>query len=237
MTSLKSYSYKTLQGPYLNLNEDYISVDFASSLFLLMDGFGGQGVGDKICHYIDSNFSNYYNHLTSDPDSTLPLFFSPQYFIETNALANALKRVHQDIFIENMKQEPRFRGGASLTAISVSEGHLHICSLGSNMAIVVNKESFNIIDLPELAGDGKVKVTDNALGMFEHVQFNLRDVRVHEGDRVLILSDGIHSSFTPNELQVLSIESHSNEDLLNNLIGISNSRGNKDNLSGILLNF
>lgn len=237
MPNLKSYTYKTLQGPYLNLNEDYVSVDFSSSLFLLIDSFGGQGVGDKICNFIDSNFSNYYNHLTSDPDSTLPLFFSPQYFIETNALANALKRVHQDIFIENMKQEPRFRGGASLTALSVSDGYLHLCSLGSNIAVIVNEDNYRIIDLPETTGDGELKVVDNALGLYEQVQFSLKDIRVQEGDKVLILSDGIHSNFSPSELQVLARESRNNEDLLNNLIGIANSRGNKDNLSGILLNF
>lgn len=237
MTSLKSYTYKTLQGPYLNLNEDYISVDFSSSLFLLIDSFGGQGIGDRICQYIDSNFSNYYNHLTSDPDSTLPLFFSPQFFIETNALANALKRVHQDIFVENMRQEPRFRGGASLTALSISDGYLHLCSLGSNAVIILSEDNYRMVDLPELTGDGELKVVDNALGLYEHVQFNLKDIKVNQGEKVLILSDGIHSSFSPSELQVIAVESTSNEDLLNNLIGISNSRGNKDNLSGILLNF
>lgn len=236
-TILKSYSYKTLQGPYLNLNEDLVSVDFASNLFLLVDGFGGQGIGDRICQFIDSKFSNYYNHLTADPDSTLPLFFSPQFFIETNALANALKRVHQDIFVENMKQEPRFRGGASLTAVSISDGFMHLCSLGSNMVLIIRGEEFKIVDLPETNSTTGHQLTENALGMFEYVQFKLRDIEVQENDKILILSDGIHSKFSVNELHILTMESRNNEDLLNNLIGISNTRGNKDNVSGIILNF
>ena len=152
-------------------------------------------------------------------------------------MANALKRTHQEIFIQNLKQEPRFRGGASLTALSVSEGYIHLCSLGSNIAIIVNNEGYRIIALPEITGDGKLKVVDNALGLYEHIQFSLKDIRVNEGDRVLILSDGIHANFSPSELQVLSRESRDSDDLLNNLVGIANSRGNKDNLSGILLNF
>ena len=47
MISLKGFSSKTHQGPFLQTNEDDIDVDLINDLFLIFDGFGGAGIGDR----------------------------------------------------------------------------------------------------------------------------------------------------------------------------------------------
>ena len=46
MIELKSYGLLSHQGPHLNLNEDYVEVDLANNLFMVIDGFGGSNIGE-----------------------------------------------------------------------------------------------------------------------------------------------------------------------------------------------
>ena len=47
MIQLKEYVALSSQGPFLQINEDMVDVDLSNNLFMLLDGFGGSGVGDK----------------------------------------------------------------------------------------------------------------------------------------------------------------------------------------------
>lgn len=47
---LKSYAAKTHQGPYLEINEDGYEFDFENELYMILDGFGGSGIGGCLCN-------------------------------------------------------------------------------------------------------------------------------------------------------------------------------------------
>ena len=145
MSLLKSYHYSSHQGPFLKINEDSVECDVSTNLYLLMDAFGGQGIGDKICDFVKSEFRRFYHNLTDDPDSTLPFYYNPLYSIESNALVNATKRVSEHVWKQNQKENPRFSGGLSLTALSIDGLHAHLCSVGANLVIPV---SYTHLTLP-----------------------------------------------------------------------------------------
>ena len=44
--NLKTFSAESSPGPFLQVNEDAYDFDLINEVFLLLDGFGGSGVGD-----------------------------------------------------------------------------------------------------------------------------------------------------------------------------------------------
>ena len=87
---LKIFSAETHQGPYLNINEDGCDYDFSNNIYMILDGFGGSGVGDKVVREIKDNIKRFYTQIASDINATMPFFYSPKYLIEGNALINSL---------------------------------------------------------------------------------------------------------------------------------------------------
>ncbi len=66
MIKLKSYAAQTHQGPSLKVNEDDIEIDLSNKLYLIMDGFGGAGIGDTAIQKIKElikNFKSICNNL------------------------------------------------------------------------------------------------------------------------------------------------------------------------------
>ena len=60
---LKAYAAQTHQGPYLQVNEDGYDFDFDHELFMIFDGFGGSGVGDKAVDKLKQDIRYFYSEL------------------------------------------------------------------------------------------------------------------------------------------------------------------------------
>jgi serine/threonine protein phosphatase PrpC len=61
---LKTFSAKTHQGPYLETNEDGYDFDFENNLFMVFDGFGGSGIGDRIVENLKNEIKKFYTQIT-----------------------------------------------------------------------------------------------------------------------------------------------------------------------------
>ena len=60
---LKSFSAQTTQGPYLQLNEDAYDHDLNTNLYMVLDGFGGSGIGDRAVSLLKENVKKFYTKL------------------------------------------------------------------------------------------------------------------------------------------------------------------------------
>ena len=149
MTSLKSYSAKTHQGPYLQINEDEIDIDLINRLFLIFDGFGGSGIGNECISHIKDSIKQFYTKISVDPDSTLPFFYSPKYLLEGNFLANAMHYAHKLFSKTNFTKEMSQRGGASCVAGCLSENILTFASVGNCTVYLLRKGVLNQVSIPD----------------------------------------------------------------------------------------
>ena len=136
MIKLKSYAAKTETGPYLQVNEDDIDIDLMNHLYVVYDGFGGSNIGDKCVSISKENIKKFYTKISSDPDSTLPFYFSPKFLIEGNALINAVNLAHREILKLNASTEMSERGGVCLLAAAQSENILTFVSTGNCMGLL-----------------------------------------------------------------------------------------------------
>lgn len=246
MIELKSYGMNCHQGPYLNLNEDLVEVDLVNNLFMVIDGFGGSNIGDRAALMIRDSLKRNYTKIASDPEATLPFFYSYKYIIEGNALINALHTAHKNVTKDNETRSLDTRGGGSVICGALSENILTLISSGNCQAYLYRKGHLSIEMLADsmnsLSRDRSSNFFQTApmsgIGLFEDLHFQVREIKLAQGDAVLLLSDGIYARVDLDEIKY-SIESHQNSELdaINELMKISNDRGNLDNQSGLLIRF
>ncbi len=246
MIELKSYGMQSHQGPHLNLNEDLVDADLVNNLFMLIDGFGGSNIGDRAAMMIRDTLKRSYTKIAVDPDATLPFFYSHKYLIEGNALINAFQTAHQNVNRDNEKKNLDNRGGGSVIAAAVAENILTLVSTGNCVAYLYRKGHMSIEVLPDsLAGLSRDSyqsylhsVPMSGIGLFEDLHYNVRELKVTEGDVVIMLTDGAYSRLNTDEIKyIVETNLESELDAIKELFRLSNDRGNLDNQSAVILQF
>ncbi len=242
---LKAYYAETSNGPYLELNEDNVLVDSPNNLFAVLDGFGGVGVGDKASQLVAESLKNLYMRVGSDPDATLPFYYSEQSLLEGNALINACYYAHRELINHFVDADLSSRGGVSVVASVVSENILVSISVGNCIGLLVrNGKIVQIINPDILDGiyDSKDKyfrtIPLNALGLYSDFKFSMNEIKIREGDLVVFMSDGCYSRLERSDLKSLLFNSELMLDEIGEgLMKRANELGNLDNQSVILLQF
>lgn len=243
---LKSYTAKTDQGPYLQINEDDVDVDLRNKLYQIFDGFGGSGVGDKAVQEIKSTVKKFYTRLGGDPDSTLPFYYSPKYLLEGNALINSMHYAHSLIKKENQKKEMNQRAGASGVCISQAANVLTFASTGNISGFIYRKGHLDKLVSPDslmgLARDDYnpyfYSSPMSGFGLFDDLHLHIQEFRVSEDDLIILLTDGVYSRIDLDEMKyILDKKEQMSADKVNELFELANSRGNMDNQSALFLQF
>ncbi len=246
MIELKSYGMQSHQGPHLNLNEDLVEADLVNNLFMVVDGFGGSNIGDRAAMMIRDSLKRSYTKIAIDPEATLPFFYSHKYLIEGNALINALHTAHQNINRDNESKSLNNRGGGSVIAAAVAENILTLVSTGNCVAYLYRKGHLSVEVLPDsLANLSRDiyqshlhSVPMSGIGLFEDLHYTVRELKITEGDIVIMLTDGAYSRLNVDEIKY-TIEKNLESELeaIKELFKLSNDRGNLDNQSAIVLQF
>ena len=246
MIELKSYSIQSHQGPHLNLNEDLVDADLVNNLFILIDGFGGSNIGDRAATMIKDLLKRSYTKISVDPEATLPFFYSHKYLIEGNALINALHMAHKHVTKDNEERKIGNRGGGSVIAAAIAENILTLASTGNCVAYLYRHGHMSIEVLPDsLAGLSRdSKQTDlqsipmSGIGLFDDLHYSVRELKITDGDVVIMLTDGCYSKLSMDEIKnAVETNLESEMDIIKELFRLSNDRGNLDSQSGIILKF
>ncbi len=243
---IRSYSAFTHQGPYLETNEDGYDFDFENDIYLVMDGFGGSGFGDKAVSNAKENIKNFYTKIAQDPNATMPLYYNPRNLLEGNALVNSLMSAHTTLYQENNSKNINQRAGISLITAVKAESILILMSVGNccayqyrrgNLLKVINEDSYSLLSTDNFGHKFK-NFPMNALGMYHEISFQLKEVRLAPMDKIILLTDGISSFLSQQEIQhVLSGQFTDDKERINSLLKLSNSRGNLDNQTAMILEF
>lgn len=246
MIELKSYGLNSHQGPHLNLNEDLVEVDLVNNLYMIIDGFGGSNIGDKAAAMIQDSLKRSFTQIANDPDSTLPFFFSHKFLIEGNALINALYKAHQVVTKENENKAISNRGGGSVLAAAMAENILTLVSSGSCGAYLYRNGHLSCEILPDsLKSLSRIRynsyhhnVPMSGIGLFEDLHYQVKELKISEGDIVILLTDGVYARLLESEIKD-SIEDNleSEVEIINVLFKLANGRGNLDNQSALILHF
>ena len=244
--NLKTFAAESSPGPFLQTNEDVYDFDLVNELFLVLDGFGGAGIGDIGVAQLKENIKNFYTKFSADPDATMPYFFSPKYLLEGNALINAMLYSHNALYGENLKKDFALRAGASGVAIAKSESVATLVSVGNCASFLYRGGSLDRIFIEDSfrflsneGYDGHLRTMPlSGFGLFPDLYYQVKEVRVFPGDKIVVMTDGAYGRLGSDELKGLLIDpTKSLKEKILEVFKVSNQKGNLDNQSCMILEF
>lgn len=243
---LKSYAAQTHQGPLLQINEDGYEFDFENNLFMVLDGFGGSGHGERAVAALKQEIKQFYTQISDDPNATMPLYYNPKNILEGNAILNSLLNAHQNLLKRNLQLPINQRAAASALVAVRAESVLILVGIGNCCAYhfrqgkltkIVTEDSMKFLSKDQF--DGRFQNSPmSAIGMYPELTHQVREVRLAAGDRVLLFTDGVYGHLTEDEiLYQLNRAAPDAQERVSALLKLSNARGNVDNQTAMLLEF
>lgn len=243
---LKAYAAQTHQGPYLQVNEDGYDFDFENDVYMILDGFGGSGIGDRAVEKLKQEIKNFYIQISDDPNATMPLYYNPRNLLECNAIINSMMQAHQNLLKENLEKAINQRAGASAIVAVKADSLMVLIGVGNccayhfrqgRLSKIIFEDSFQFHSKNQFETKFR-SFPMNAIGMYPELGHQTREVRLSEGDKIILLTDGVYSQLNEDELlYALNKVSPDANERVNSLLKLSNSRDNTDNQTALILEF
>ena len=148
--------------------------------------------------------------------------------------------------MDNLKKEFSTRAGASGIFMAKSESVLSIVSVGNCACYLYRKgrlekvfieDSFQF--LTNNSYQNHLKTTPlSGFGLFPELDYQVREIRLFSGDKIVALSDGVYSRLSEDELKdVVTNPEIDGKAKIERMFSISNQKGNLDNQSCMILEF
>lgn len=243
---LKSFSAETHQGPFLNINEDGYDFDLDQELFMIFDGFGGNGVGDRIVDELKTSVKKFYQNFVEDRNATLPFFYSPKYTLEGNALINSALFSHEKLFKSNQREVISKRGGASGILGAKFESLMTLLFVGNCRGYLLRRGKLTKLNEEDTHRHISFDSLDSHLknmplsgfGLFPDLYYQVKEIRVIEGDKLILLTDGVYGRMDEDEVKAsISQYTVNIKSKVHQLFQLSNQRGNLDNQTCMILEY
>jgi protein phosphatase len=209
-----------------------------ASLYAVADGLGGHPQG-----YVASDLA--VATLREEVPGLLAEGLPPR-----EALARAFQRAHRAIRSRSRGQGP-LAMATTCTAVLVAGREAVIGHVGDTRAYVIRGGKIRQLTtdhslVAELQKRGAVDPSDarthaqrhvltRALGIGDEAPCDLLAVPLRSGDRLLLVSDGIHAAVGPGEVLTALRRARDDEEACRLLVGLANARGGLDNASAVLV--
>ena len=219
-------------------NEDCILCIPALGVALLADGMGGHSAGEVASRTaVDTAHAILKQTIRG---------VSPHERLET-----ALQAAHS-VIREKAKHSIRCRGmGTTFIGIIIENGYLHHAHVGDSRLYLLRDQQLTAVThdhslLQEFIDQGlysreeaEEKVSRNiltrALGLEPHVTIDYDYLKINQGDRFLLCSDGLYDMLSEHELGALLGRPHDIEGIALDMLELANARRSKDNVSVIVI--
>lgn len=228
-------------GKKRELNQDFLfcsekPVGNLPSLFVVADGMGGHRAGDYasregvkiLLQLIEANASH-------DPSVILKGCLEKMNRV-------LWRRAREDAALAGM--------GTTLVAATMRGGLMTVANIGDSRLYVIGREIHQVTKdhslVEELVAQGRLvrgsaeyvakkNVITRAVGVDEQVTADFFEVKLLEGERVLLCSDGLTNMLTDSEIYAIVQRDLSLEQRTRALIEAANVSGGRDNITVILI--
>ena len=237
---LKTFS-ATDVGRFRQLNQDYVyaseePVGNLPNLFIVADGMGGHKAGD-----FASSFSvKQVVESIGKSDSSNPI----------KVIRTAIEKANLDL-IEEAKKSPEKSGmGTTIVVATVVERYLYVANVGDSRLYLVGDTIAQITRdhslVEEMVRAGKLgkkearlhpdkNIITRAIGATEDLMVDFFDLRLREGDTILMCSDGLSNMVDDADILRIMNEHSGVEEKTRALIRQANENGGKDNIAVVVV--
>lgn len=232
----------TDMGVTREMNQDYLftsddSLGHLPNLFIVADGMGGHKAGEFASRYtVDTIVKGVKKCRKRDAESIL--------FTAITAANQTLR--------EYGSEHPDMKGmGTTVVAASLKGDHLTVANVGDSRLYLVGKKMRQVTKdhslVQELVRMGEItkeqarnhpdkNIITRAIGAEDTVEIDFFHVRVHEGDKILLCSDGLTNMVKNSVIRdTLNREDMSLEEKVELLVDTANKNGGKDNITAVVV--
>lgn len=238
---LKTFSITNI-GKKRKLNQDYVysseqAVGSLDNLFLVADGMGGHNAGDYASRItVETMVERIADSKEENPE---------RIFEEAILAANALVR-------NQAAQVPELEGmGTTVVAATCSGRTLSVANVGDSRLYVTNGRKIQQItrdhswveEMVQRGGMGRDEARNHpdkniitrAIGAEDSVKVDFFTVRLEEGDKILMCTDGLTNMLEDEEIRMILEGARDLVEQAGELVDAANENGGRDNISVILI--
>lgn len=190
-------------------NEDRILIDDGLALFALADGMGGHSFGEVAAEMALAAIRRYIEASREGLNVTWPFGYNAQLTLNGNRLATAIQLANRQVW-QTSEDTPEYAGmGTTVAAVLASDDRATIASVGDSRVYlyrggaleplttddtwVVAMVREGSLDPSEAMQHPMRNVLTQAAGARQRIQVHVREHGFHDGDLLMLSSDGLHS--------------------------------------------
>jgi protein phosphatase len=209
------------------------------TLVMVADGMGGASAGEVASELAIRLVPEFYYSSTQPP---------------ALALKEALERASSEIH-RTAQSDPELRGmGTTCVAVAILPPEVYMAYVGDSRLYLLRDQSFyqlsedhsvvfemvrkGILTRDQAKSHEERNVLSMSMGGRPEIQASFweKPMVSHEGDRLLICSDGLHDLVSDTEMQAIIADAPVDR-AVHNLIATANLRGGLDNITAALIHF
>ncbi|MCQ2500339.1 MAG: Stp1/IreP family PP2C-type Ser/Thr phosphatase [Lachnospiraceae bacterium] len=227
-------------GQKRQMNQDFLftseeSVGNLPNLFVVADGMGGHNAGDFASRY---GVSVLVENVKKDKN------FNPVKIIRAG-----IEAANREV-IEQARRDPSMTGmGTTMVVATIVGGYAYIANVGDSRLYLVSDELVQItqdhslvaemVRLGELTPEEARKHPDKniitrAIGTSEEVRIDFFDMKMEEGEMLLMCSDGLSNMVEDEDIYDI-VKKVEDPGKAQALVDQANANGGKDNIAVILV--
>jgi serine/threonine protein phosphatase PrpC len=238
-------------GRRRKINEDAIFA--AEGLFVVCDGMGGHKAGEVASGLAVETIARFVERSEEDRELTWPFGFNPRLSYAANRLRTAIKLANRAVHRQASSREEYTGMGTTVAAVlfsskeprltyaNVGDSRIYLIRDGAILQITRDDSWANLgwsgADDPSSTGAMK-NILTKALGARDDVEFDVADHPLHDGDLLLLCSDGLTNMVPdPRILEVVTAHRSDLAAACRQLVEDANAQGGRDNISVILVEY
>ena len=233
-------------------NEDCIHLDEHHHVYAVCDGMGGHQAGEvaslTASETVQKAFTYFAREILDDKTISLDRTLPPM----GELLVKATRLANRAIYNKSREDSALSGMGTTIVAVAIENDIMSIVHVGDSRAYRIRErelepltrdhswvaeiqEAQNLTEEEANSVVGKNVIT-RALGVKENVEADYRLIKVKEGDRFMLCSDGLCGFADDDEIfEVIRNTDQELQSIVDILIQMANDRGGADNVSVIAL--
>lgn len=227
-----------------NNNQDFVyasdkEVGPVPSLFIVADGMGGHAAGDLASRVCVETVVDVIG--SGGEKEIIPLF------------ERAIRKANQAV-LEKAASKPEYAGmGTTLVTAAVAGDTLYVANVGDSRLYLIDDDRIDQIThdhslVEEMVRAGRLRrdqmkdhpeknIITRAVGGEENIEADFFDVGLHEGDIILLCSDGLTNMVEDEQIFRIVKRESTLREAGRKLISAANRAGGRDNISVVLARY
>lgn len=240
---------KTDVGRVRSVNQDAFLNDDSIALYVVADGMGGHAAGEVASQEAIDTIHGFVKRGLGTLPPRQETLSSERARAACRLVEQAIQAATYMVYALAELDKDKSGMGTTVSVLLGLDDHAVIAQVGdSRIYRIRDDEAVQITEdhtliswqlkrgliTPEQAATSPYRnVITRAVGNRDYVEVDTMLVRLQEGDRYLLCSDGLHGYLAPEEIPDLARDTP--ENAIERLIEVANERGGQDNITAVLV--